>query len=229
MADDMAVMVRFYRDVLGFEINEEKSTSNAYLEKDGTLLLLYRKSDFEKMTCVGYDHQTAGNMYRLPLPKEMSNDRFVACSWHSPGAFFYEVTETKGIQPKGKAFPALKMFNGVAYHNDKFWAIYNGGIVTQNPPDKPRLNIEKPVMVEYVKLEGKPTIYNSRMYVSHRRLGLVTAVNISDPGSLQKVWQLDSHGNPGLVVEDKDMIVVPAGHGGLRLYRKSNGLPYYGY
>ena len=50
MADDMAVMVRFYRDVLGFEINEEKNTSNAYLEKDGTLLLLYRKSDFEKMT-----------------------------------------------------------------------------------------------------------------------------------------------------------------------------------
>lgn len=48
--DDMAVMVRFYRDVLGFEIKEDEDTSNVFLEKDGTLFLLYRKSDFEKMT-----------------------------------------------------------------------------------------------------------------------------------------------------------------------------------
>lgn len=50
MVDDMAVMVRFYRDVLGFEIKEEENASNVYLEKDGTLFLLYRKTDFEKMT-----------------------------------------------------------------------------------------------------------------------------------------------------------------------------------
>lgn len=48
--DDMAVMVRFYRDVLGFEIKEDENTSNVFLEKDGTLFLLYRKTDFEKMT-----------------------------------------------------------------------------------------------------------------------------------------------------------------------------------
>ena len=48
--DDMAVMVRFYRDVLGFGIKEDENTSNVFLEKDGTLFLLYRKSDFEKMT-----------------------------------------------------------------------------------------------------------------------------------------------------------------------------------
>lgn len=50
MVDDMPTMVRFYRDVLGFEIEEDENTSNVFLEKDGTLFLLYRKSDFEKMT-----------------------------------------------------------------------------------------------------------------------------------------------------------------------------------
>ena len=50
MVDDMAVMVRFYRDVLGFEIKEPEDTSNVFLEKDGTLFLLYRKTDFKKMT-----------------------------------------------------------------------------------------------------------------------------------------------------------------------------------
>ena len=47
---DMPTMVRFYRDVLGFEIKEEENTTNVYLIKDGTLFLLYGRTDFEKMT-----------------------------------------------------------------------------------------------------------------------------------------------------------------------------------
>jgi lactoylglutathione lyase len=46
---DMPKMVSFYRDVLGFEIKEKEDSSNVYLEKDGTLFLLYRRTDFEKM------------------------------------------------------------------------------------------------------------------------------------------------------------------------------------
>ena len=45
MVDDMAVMIRFYREVLGFEIKEDENTSNVFLEKDGTLFLLYGKKD----------------------------------------------------------------------------------------------------------------------------------------------------------------------------------------
>ncbi|GFI61399.1 hypothetical protein IMSAG049_00558 [Clostridiales bacterium] len=47
---DMPTMVRFYRDVLGFEIKEEENTMNVHLEKDGTLFMLFGRSDFEKMT-----------------------------------------------------------------------------------------------------------------------------------------------------------------------------------
>lgn len=48
--EDMPAMIRFYRDVLGFEIRENEDTSNVYLVKDGTLFLLYGRKDFEKMT-----------------------------------------------------------------------------------------------------------------------------------------------------------------------------------
>ena len=47
---DMPTMIKFYRDVLGFEIKEDLNTSNVYLKKDGTLFLLYGRNDFEKMT-----------------------------------------------------------------------------------------------------------------------------------------------------------------------------------
>ena len=56
LVNDMAEMIRFYRDVLGFEIREAEDTSNVYLVKDGTLFLLYGRTDFEKMTDRRYDY-----------------------------------------------------------------------------------------------------------------------------------------------------------------------------
>lgn len=53
---DMGAMIRFYRDVLGFEIKEAEDTENVYLLKDGTLFLLYGRKDFEKLTGKRYEY-----------------------------------------------------------------------------------------------------------------------------------------------------------------------------
>ena len=54
--EDMPTMIRFYRDVLGFEIKEGEDASNVYLIKDDTLFLLYGRNDFEKMTSRKYEY-----------------------------------------------------------------------------------------------------------------------------------------------------------------------------
>lgn len=54
--NDMGKMIRFYRDVLGFEIKESENTANVYLIKDGTLFMLYGRKDFEKMTSRKYEY-----------------------------------------------------------------------------------------------------------------------------------------------------------------------------
>ena len=56
LVNDMGKMIRFYRDVLGFEIKEDENTSNVYLIKDGTLFLLYGRNDFEKMTSQKFEY-----------------------------------------------------------------------------------------------------------------------------------------------------------------------------
>ncbi len=53
---DMAAMVRFYRDVLGFEIKEGEDAVNVYLIKDGTLFMLYERKNFESMTRRKYEY-----------------------------------------------------------------------------------------------------------------------------------------------------------------------------
>lgn len=58
---DMPTMIRFYRDVMGFEITEGENTSNVYLVKDGTLFLLYGRSDFEQMTSRKYEYLSSLN------------------------------------------------------------------------------------------------------------------------------------------------------------------------
>lgn len=61
--DDMAKMIRFYRDVLGFEIKEAEDTENVYLVKDGTLFLLYGRKDFEKLTNKTYAYLRGVNAH----------------------------------------------------------------------------------------------------------------------------------------------------------------------
>ena len=53
---DMATMIRFYRDVLGFEIKESEDAVNVYLIKDGTLFMLYERKNFESMTNRKYEY-----------------------------------------------------------------------------------------------------------------------------------------------------------------------------
>ena len=54
--DDMPAMIRFYRDVLGFEIAEAEDAVNVYLIKDGTLFMLYERKNFENMTSRKYEY-----------------------------------------------------------------------------------------------------------------------------------------------------------------------------
>lgn len=54
--NNMGNMIRFYRDVLGFEIKENENASNVYLIKDNTLFMLYGRKDFENMTSKKYEY-----------------------------------------------------------------------------------------------------------------------------------------------------------------------------
>ena len=61
MVADMGKMIRFYRDVLGFEIKEAEDTDIVYMVKDGTLFMFYGRRDFEAMTDRSYEYARGVN------------------------------------------------------------------------------------------------------------------------------------------------------------------------
>ncbi|NLB61754.1 MAG: glyoxalase [Clostridiales bacterium] len=68
---DMAIMVRFYRDVLGFEITESEDTPNVHLIKDGTLFMFFGRNAIENMTGKKFNYaQGINGHYEIALSVE---------------------------------------------------------------------------------------------------------------------------------------------------------------
>lgn len=59
--NDLEAQIEFYRDVLGFEIKETADDKNVFLEKDGTLFLMYGRADFEEMTSMKFGYADGVN------------------------------------------------------------------------------------------------------------------------------------------------------------------------
>ena len=88
--EDMGTMIRFYRDVLGFEITEPENAVNVYLKKDGVLFMLYERKNFEKMSRHHYEYlQGFNGHYEIALKVD---------SFEEVDKTFAEVT-AKGARP----------------------------------------------------------------------------------------------------------------------------------
>ncbi len=61
--DNIGIMIKFYRDVLGFEIKELETVGHVYLIKDDTLFLMYPRKSFERMVSRKFEYLKGANAH----------------------------------------------------------------------------------------------------------------------------------------------------------------------
>ncbi|MCD2346170.1 VOC family protein [Clostridium guangxiense] len=86
---NMEVMVDFYKNVLGFEIDWDGKEPNVMLKKDGVLFMFYGRNDFENMTNNRFNYAKGVNGHyeiALSVPK------------HADVDFTYEEVISKGAK-----------------------------------------------------------------------------------------------------------------------------------
>lgn len=86
---NMKVMVDFYKNVLGFEIEWDGKEPNVMLKKDGILFMFYGRNDFERMTNKRFNYAKDVNGHyeiALSVPK------------HADVDFTYEDVISKGAK-----------------------------------------------------------------------------------------------------------------------------------
>lgn len=74
---DMKIMVEFYKNVLGFEIEWDGKEPNVMLKKDGVLFMFYGRNDFENMTNNRFNYAKGINGHyeiALSVPKHADVD-----------------------------------------------------------------------------------------------------------------------------------------------------------
>lgn len=165
-----------------------------------------------------------GPMYRLPISKHLFNNRYAGLSIHGVGCFYYDFKGKTGVEYAGKPFMSQGFPNGMTCIGDKVLASRYGSYLLQGMPGK----ITTPIkVVNPGSIGGKPTFFNSCLYLAYRMKGLISVYNLKNPSSPVKLWQLYIKGHPGYVSVCDDMVIIPAGREGLLFRKVKDGNPYY--
>ena len=159
----------------------------------------------------------AGLMYGYNIAEGLLDGRYACCGWnYSSGCYWYDLYGGPRPTSSGDSHEiCLYDRDGMALVDERALVIHRGKYLLLDRTDTRPVEDLTTYGIPGHALCGKPSIYGTRLYVCNRILGKVSVVDISnlDEPKLLRSFQL--RGNPGIAVEHKDTLVIPAGYQGL--------------
>ncbi|MDR2932261.1 MAG: hypothetical protein LBV27_04055, partial [Oscillospiraceae bacterium] len=135
----------------------------------------------EKPELVFWDTHFQGQLFHRQLSYGLAEDRYVACSWHSVGIFWYDLFG--GSIPRYAGFSNMKSFlafNGIVCTPGHVIMTHDKGYVMPDIKEGAELAPLPHYGVEGHDLTGKPTVFGDTMFISNRLNGQISVVDISD-------------------------------------------------
>jgi hypothetical protein len=159
-----------------------------------------------------------GLFYYSPITCGLLADRHALCHWHVTGLHHYDLT---GDTPRFSGLygnARIGSRNGAAILGDRALVTCRGGYALISQEEQRPLDQWEVHRIRGLTFHGKPTVVGDRLYLSDRYTGIVTAIDISDPGSPQLVAKLQLDEHPGLIAVHEGTAVIPAGYQGLLVW-----------
>jgi hypothetical protein len=162
------------------------------------------------------DDQHIGLFYRTPFSHGFLPDGRFGVLWHASGMYIFTVSGEPGPRYAGWTIPgAVNFAGGMAACGDRFLVTTNGGYALLADGQTTVAADRDLVRIARHRLEGKPSVFGTTLYVAQRWKGIVEAVDIAVPRQPKLRWSLTVEGNPGPVEELAGQAVIPAGYEGV--------------
>jgi len=157
-----------------------------------------------------------GLLYGDQLADGLVQGRYTSAFWHASGLYWYDVYG--GPSPRrltDREFHRMSARDGITTLGDRALVVHDGGYLLLEPGEYPNSEHVRLYRAPGCKLQGKPTVIGTRLFVVDRMDGAMSVLDIADLTSPTLIAKRHLPGNPGRVQQHGSRIVVPAGHAGL--------------
>lgn len=195
----------------------------ALIESQGSYLDIVDISSPSSPERVLFNRQS-GKLYGYQIADGLFENRYACVFWHVTGYHWFDLFGDKKPSHSGDNFrerPGAS--NGMVIlpnGKDAICTMWDGRYFILNRKEKRSLKKLPKYGFKYgpqkQKLRGgKPSIYGNKLYVSNRFWGTVSVMDISDVRDPKLLDTYKFTGNPGIIIEKNNSMIVPAGYQGL--------------
>lgn len=161
-----------------------------------------------------------GILYGYQIADGLFEGRYACCFWHVTGFHWFDLLgKDKPVYSGNNYRERIGASNGMAIlpnGKEAICTMRDGQYFILSREEKRSLKQLPKYGVRGKRLRGgKPSIYGNTLYVSNRFWGTVNVLDIADVKSPKLLNSYDLDGNPGIIVEKNNSIIIPAGYQGL--------------
>jgi hypothetical protein len=156
-----------------------------------------------------------GHGFVYHLGQDLIDGRGICVLFQLDGLRWYDLYGVDSPQFSGLSYGHRLGGDGSVPRGDERLVVYGGGFLLiapgeQRPPSELVLH-----RIQGYRLRGKPVVEGNRLYVSDRRWGEISVIDITDIDHPTLVEQFTVPGNPARLIVRNEGLVIPNGYEGL--------------
>ncbi|MBI4977255.1 MAG: hypothetical protein HZC28_07215 [Spirochaetes bacterium] len=223
LGNDMKpVLAGRYRPEKGSVQQAVAAGNNRVLIENGQYLFeIIDVKDPAKPVCVVSD-RGPGIFYGKCITPSLIDGRYASVYWHMGGPVWYDIAGDVPKRLTDIQTTVGNIISGMSVCGDELLVVNSGGYTLIKPDDKRALkSLPLNKLTGGEPINGMASVNRNVLITSAGAWKVIKAIDISDAAKPKVIEKQYNSGNPERAVFSGDTVMIPDGHGGLRIAKKS--------